>query len=96
MKQVIGYVDVDLEGRFEYLRAQETNLANFVSDLARTHFSDCDIGLIHGGMLRSNAILSKGNFTLKMVYDCLPDVAKVVRLRVPGDILLQALENSVS
>jgi len=38
MDEVCGYIDVDMEGRFEHLRYEETNCANFVSDLIRTEF----------------------------------------------------------
>ena len=48
------------------------------------------------GSFRSNAILPKGDFTLKMVYDLIPAAAKIVTTRMPGDIVLQLLENSVS
>jgi 2',3'-cyclic-nucleotide 2'-phosphodiesterase (5'-nucleotidase family) len=30
---VLGYMNVELEGRFSYVRTQETNLGNFVADI---------------------------------------------------------------
>ena len=36
LDQICGYIDVDIEGRFDHLRFEETNCANFISDLIRT------------------------------------------------------------
>ena len=67
MNQVCGYLDVDLEGRFEHLRYEETNCSNFVSDLIRTEFEDCDLAILNCGTLRSNAVIPKGEITLRML-----------------------------
>ena len=96
MNQVCGYFDVDVEGRFDHLRHEETNCANFVSDLIRTEFEDTDLSILNGGTLRSNAVLPAGDVTLRMIQDLLPMADKVVRVRVPGDVVLKLLENSVS
>ena len=96
MDQVCAHFDVDVEGRFEFLRKEETNCANFVSDILRTEFENCDISLLNCGTLRSNAVIPKGDFTLRMLQDLLPMPDKVVLLRVPGDVVKQLLENSVS
>ena len=60
-------MDVDLEARFEHMRYEETNTANFIADLVRTEYDNCDISLINTGTLRSNAFIPKGDFTLRMV-----------------------------
>lgn len=67
MNEVRAYFDVDLEARFEFVRKFETNLGNFVADLLRTEFENVDIAMLNSGTLRSNAILPKGDFTLKMM-----------------------------
>ena len=36
LDQICGCIDVDIEGRFDHLRFEETNCANFISDLIRT------------------------------------------------------------
>ena len=96
MNQVCGFVDVDLDGRFDRLRYEETNLANFITDLMLTEYENCEIGVLNTGALRSNAILPRGEITIRMVQDLIPMIDKIVVLRVPGDILKQVLENSVS
>ena len=87
---------MDIEGRFERLRYEETNCANLISDLTRTEYEGCDLALLTSGTLRSNAIIPRGNFTLRMVQDLLPYPEKIILLRVPGDVVLSLLENSVS
>lgn len=78
------------------MRYEETNCANLFSDLIRTEFEDVDLALLNCGTLRSNAVLPSGDVTLRMIQDMLPMADKIVRLRVPGDIVLSLLENSVS
>ena len=88
MNQVCGYFDVDIEGRFEYLRYQETNCGNFVADLIRTEFNNCEVVILNCGTLRSNSIIPKGQVTNKTLADLLPMYDKIILLKVPGDILL--------
>ena len=95
MKEVCGYFDVEIESRFEHLRYEETNCANFFSDLIRTEFENCDIGLLNCGTLRSNALIPAGDVTKRTLADLLPMLDKIVVLKVPGDVLLQILENTV-
>ena len=96
LKNACGYSEVDLEGRFEFLRSQETNISNLVADILYTEFQDTEIALINSGTLRCNSVWPKGPITLKQISQLLPMVDKVVQLKVPGSILLKALENSVS
>ena len=96
MNQMCGYFDVDIEGRFAKMRYEETNCANMFSDLIRTEFEDADLAILNSGTLRSNAVIPSGDVTLRMIQDMLPMADKIVKLRVPGDIILSLLENSVS
>jgi len=54
------------------------------------------LAIVNSGTLRSNAIIKKGDLNLRMIQDLLPMTDKIVLLRVPGDIVLSLLENSVS
>ena len=96
MDQVCGYFDVELEGRFEHLRYEETNCSNFVADILRTEFENCDLSLLNCGTLRTNSVMPAGDVTLRMLQELLPLVDKIVLLRVPGNIVKDLLENSVS
>lgn len=96
MNEVCAYFDVDLEGRFDHLRHEETNVANFVADLILSEYDNVDIVLLNCGTLRSNAIMPSGDFTLRMMQNLLPMPDKVIQLRISGAVLLSLLENSVS
>ena len=95
LERVIGYTDIDLEGRFQYLRSEETNLANWISDLTLTEYDNVDICLLNSGTLRSNCIIPKGEITAKMIANLLPQGHKMLILKVPGWIVKELLENSV-
>lgn len=57
-----GYTDVDMEGRFSYIRCEETNLSNFMADVIRTEY-DTDFCLFNCGTLRSNCVIEQGYIT---------------------------------
>jgi 5'-nucleotidase len=78
LNQVCGYIDADIEGRFELLRSQETNMGNWIADLLYTEFPVCDIVILNGGTLRSNCVLNRGHITLKTVSQMLPMPDKIV------------------
>jgi len=96
MNEVCAHFDVDLEGRFERLRYEETNVANFVADLILSEYENLDIALLNCGTLRSNSIMPPGDFTLRMMCDLLPMPDKIITMRISGAVLLNLLENSVS
>jgi 2',3'-cyclic-nucleotide 2'-phosphodiesterase (5'-nucleotidase family) len=58
---------VKLDGKFKFLRTQETNLANFVADILYTEYHDTDIALINSGGLRSDSIFPEGPITFKQM-----------------------------
>lgn len=94
-RQVLGHVDVDLDGRFDTVRTRESNLGNLVADLMRrTARSDC--ALVNGGNFRSDMIHSAGVFSMADLLKILPYPAEVPTVRVSGAALLEALENGVS
>ena len=66
-----------------------------MSDVVRTEYDDADICLLHGGCLRSNCVISKGEITAKIIANLLPQGHKMVILKVPGWMVRELLENSV-
>jgi len=79
------------------MRSKETNSANFITDLVRTHFDQaCDLFLLNSGTLRSNQIITRGDITIRTIQDLIPYPDKVVLLKVRGDLLKSLLENAVS
>lgn len=90
-----GVSETDLEGRFEVIRTQESNLGNFVCDLILTEYKNADFVFMNSGTLRSNTITPAGPITLKMVSQIIPMPDKVCQLKMLGRTLLNCLENSV-
>ena len=96
LNKVIGYTDVDLEGRFDRLRSQETNLGNWITDIVFSEYEEVDICLINSGTLRYNSVIPKGPITARMIMNMLPWKDTCVILKVPGRLIMSMLENSVS
>ena len=67
MKEVIGEIDCDLEGRFAELRTRETNLGNLVTDIMR-RATRADVALINSGTMRSDTIHEAGEFKMKVSH----------------------------
>ncbi|KAI1452114.1 Metallo-dependent phosphatase-like protein [Annulohypoxylon moriforme] len=97
---------VSLEGTGPIIRSQETNLCNMLADMVRA-FYDVDIAMVNSGSVRCDKLipstLAPGSsadvstaLTVRDMIDILPfDNALIVK-RVSSDVLLGALENSVS
>ena len=65
MKEVIGELDCELEGRFSELRTRETNLGNLITDIMR-RATRADVALINSGTMRSDTIHEAGEFKMKV------------------------------
>jgi len=96
MEEVVGFSEVELEARFEKLRVEETNVANFIADIIRVENPTCDLAMIITGTLRTNAVIPAGDLKLKFIADLLSLPDKIVLKSIPGSVLREALENSVS
>lgn len=96
-EKVIGRTSVALEGERADIRSKETNLGNILTDAmvekanesVKTH-----IAIHNSGGIRTS--IPKGDITLGQVLTVLPFENSMVVLKVTGEELWQALENSVS
>ena len=79
----LGEFEVDLDGRFSSIRAQETNLGNFVTDVMVAALN-ADFALLNSGTLRSDALPPAGPFFLKDLLAVLPMIDPLVLLEVTG------------
>ncbi|XP_041969066.1 snake venom 5'-nucleotidase isoform X2 [Aricia agestis] len=95
MDEVLGKFCVPLEGRFSVIRRQECNLGNWVCDvlLAATN---ADLLLLNSGTFRSDQVHPAGEFTLRDLCAIIPMRDPLVVVEASGDVVLAALENSVS
>ncbi|XP_071447888.1 mannosylglucosyl-3-phosphoglycerate phosphatase isoform X1 [Hetaerina americana] len=95
MEEVLGTFSVELDGRFASIRSKETNLGNWVADVALAA-TGADLVLLNSGTLRSDRIHPVGDFTLRDLMDLLPMMDPLVVLSVTGEEVINALENGVS
>ena len=95
LDKVIANFEVELEGRFSYVRTSETNLGNFVTDVIRTA-TKTDCVLLNSGTLRSDMLHKKGAFKLRDLFRILPAQYPLIVLEVNGRTIWKALENGVS
>ncbi|MCS7274974.1 MAG: 5'-nucleotidase C-terminal domain-containing protein [Candidatus Bipolaricaulota bacterium] len=93
VKEVIAQTTVDLEGRREIVRRQETNLGNLITDIYRERFGT-DIAFQNGGGIRAS--IPAGAITIEQILTVLPFANTLTTFRLKGSELLLALENSVS
>jgi 5'-nucleotidase len=93
VKEVIAQTAVDLEGRREIVRRQETNLGNLITDIYRERFGT-DIAFQNGGGIRAS--IPAGEITLEQILTVLPFANTLTTFSLKGSEILLALENSVS
>lgn len=96
MAEVVGSTLVDLEGRRENIRTQETNLGNLVANMMRWASEGAQIALQNGGGIRWHRVFPAGDITLGDVYELLPFANTLVMMDLTGAQIGEALELSVS
>ncbi|XP_021696045.1 uncharacterized protein LOC5575910 isoform X2 [Aedes aegypti] len=95
MDEILGVFHVDLEGRFSSIRTSETNLGNWICDVALAA-TGADAVMINSGTFRSDQIHVAGPFTMRDLVNIIPMQDPLIVLEVTGKVLHEALENSVS
>ncbi|XP_053673374.1 snake venom 5'-nucleotidase [Anopheles nili] len=95
MDEVLGTFTVELEGRFSAIRTAETNLGNWICDIALAA-TGADCVIINSGTFRSDQLHPAGPFTMRDLINIIPMQDPLLVCEVTGHILHQALENSVS
>ena len=91
----IGETRVPLDARNAALRTSETNAGNLVTDVMRVRLQ-ADVALMNGGGIRGNQLVPAGALTRRDINALLPFLNVLVMLEVPGKVLLEVLERSVS
>jgi len=90
---VLGFMNVELEGRFSCVRSQETNLGNFICDIMLGAV-EADCAFVNSGSLRSDCVHPIGDFKVRDLKKILPYIDENVVIKVTGSDLHKALENS--
>jgi 2',3'-cyclic-nucleotide 2'-phosphodiesterase (5'-nucleotidase family) len=91
----IGETRVPLDARNAALRTSETNAGNLVTDVMRARLQ-ADVALMNGGGIRGNQLVPAGALTRRDINALLPFLNLLVMVEVPGKVLLEVLERSVS
>jgi 5'-nucleotidase len=91
----VGETAVPLDARNAVLRTRETNVGNLVADVIRARLA-ADVGVMNGGGIRGNRVVPAGVLTRRDVRTLLPFLNVLVKLEVPGRVLLAVLERSVA
>ncbi|WP_256297220.1 bifunctional metallophosphatase/5'-nucleotidase [Haloarchaeobius salinus] len=95
LDEVIGETEVPLDAREDVLRAEESNMGNYVADVVREN-GDADVALQNGGGIRTDTEYPAGDVTRRMIQSMLPFGNVFVSVRIDGETLMAALENGVS
>lgn len=95
MEEVLGSFSVELEGRFEKIRTTETNLGNWVCDVVLSA-TGADVVIINSGTFRSDKLHPAGPFKMRDLVSIVPMHDPLALLEVSGQMIIDALENSVS
>ena len=92
---VIGERTVTWDTRRPIVRNEETGIGNFIADSMR-EFHDTDIAVQNSGGIRADTTFGPGDITRREVAEILPFDNYVVSAEIPGDIIEDILEHSVS
>ncbi len=96
LEQKIGDLSLDLvvwDGEMDYCRAEENGLCELAADAYRV-ITGAQTAIINAGCVRNN--LESGEVTYKDVLNTLPYYNEIVKASVSGQMILDALEFSIS
>lgn len=95
MKKPVGYVTHDMDARASYVRNYESDIGNLLTDIMRNEV-EADFALLNSGTIRTDAIIPKGYFTMKDLFNLLPFEDLTCKTEVSGATMRKALEAGVS
>lgn len=86
------WTNVQLDAKHASLRANESSLANWITDICASHFS-VDCAFVTAGTFRSDDTFGPGAITLKNLSETFPFSDIIVVIELSGEELKSALEN---
>jgi 2',3'-cyclic-nucleotide 2'-phosphodiesterase (5'-nucleotidase family) len=96
LEQPIAVVNKDFETLRHSVRTEQNAFANMLTDTLR-EFSNADIALINGGIIRGNKqYQAHQQLTHKDIAQELPFRSRIALLNISGAQLIEALENGLS
>jgi 2',3'-cyclic-nucleotide 2'-phosphodiesterase (5'-nucleotidase family) len=94
LETVVGISRVPLDGVSAHLRSSETNLGDVVADAIRAD-AGTDLAIVNSGSIRGNRLFPPGPLTRRILIEIHPFDNVVVKLSMPGRVVLQALNTGV-
>jgi 5'-nucleotidase len=91
----LGYTSVQMDATSLSSRTRETNIGNFLADIYRDAVQ-ADAALINGGGIRADFMYEPGPLTKRDVLSIMPFNNQIVKLKMNGKLLREALEYAVS
>ncbi|MER3430500.1 MAG: bifunctional metallophosphatase/5'-nucleotidase [Blastocatellia bacterium] len=91
----VGATSVILDALSLHVRTKETNIGDFIADAYRKAV-DADVAIVNGGSIRADLTYNPGPLTKRDVLSILPFNNPIVKIRISGKTLLQALEHGVA
>jgi 5'-nucleotidase len=95
MKKPIGWVTRDLDARAGFVRMNECEIGNLLTDIMRNEV-ESDFAILNAGTIRTDAIIPRGFFTMKDLFNLLPFEDLTCKTEITGATLWKAMENGVS
>lgn len=83
MDEILGHINVPLDGRYNVVRTSETNLGNFLCDIILSNVC-ADCAIINGGSLRSDRIHLEGVFRKRDLRNILAFDSELVAVKITG------------
>jgi len=91
----IGTTAVRLDALSLSVRTKETNIGNFIADAYRNAVG-ADAAIVNGGSIRADLTYNPGPLTKRDILSILPFNNPIVKIRISGKTLLEALEHGVA
>jgi 2',3'-cyclic-nucleotide 2'-phosphodiesterase (5'-nucleotidase family) len=95
LSDVVGQARTKLVAEELAIRKFETNLGNWVADLARGAYPDADIAFVNAGGLRLNQDIPPGAIRRQQIEELLAYSLPLVRIELDGATLQKALDRSI-
>jgi 2',3'-cyclic-nucleotide 2'-phosphodiesterase (5'-nucleotidase family) len=95
LSEVLAQARTKLVAEELEIRKFETNLGNWIADLARSAYPDADIAFLNSGALRLNQDIPPGPIRRQEIEELLAYSLPLVRIELDGETLQKVLNRSI-
>lgn len=94
LREILGSAQTFMEGSSPAVRQHETNLGNLLADILLESAPQADMAVINSGFIRAS--IPEGAVDRGTLQTVLPFKNNAVELMVPGEVIVEMLENAVA